>query len=135
MKKFFSRHNLLIWIAIIMISIALVNSQPQESICRSQTDNIIRYFNNQINDPNKFSTTLKCSSVSKKLSVTIYLVFRKLPGIGMRDIIVNFDTNTSLIVRRHATLGSLELCLARDDSNPATYACIGPASRHINYVL
>ncbi len=64
----------------------------------------------------------------------MYLVITKLPDVGMKDIIVNFDTNTSIFARRSTTLGKVDIVFARDDTLATTYK-VKVINLDINYIV
>jgi hypothetical protein len=58
---------------------------------------------------------------------------QKLPELNKKEILVNFDDNSSIFVRRSATVGKVDIIFSRDDANYALYITRA-IDKNINYV-
>ncbi len=117
-KSTLKKSVLLLLIFSLLASTSL--AQQPVSRCRSITDNIVRQFSNQIADLNKHSITLKCSTSHNKLGIALYFVVHYLPEVNKNEIMVNFDTDTSIFIRRSVQVGRVEIIFALNDSVPTT---------------
>jgi hypothetical protein len=51
----------------------------------------------------------------------MYFEIQKLPEVGKKEILVNFDTDSSIFASRSATTGKVAIIFARLDSDANTY--------------